>query len=63
VNGIKRWQFFAHNGATQRLEAFNLEVAGDGLFNPQGTQIYTKVAREAGSPVNLLRGGKPTRRF
>ncbi|MEQ9482512.1 LamG domain-containing protein [Coleofasciculus sp. F4-SAH-05] len=41
VNGIKRWQFFAHNSATQRIDAFNLEVAGDGLFNPQGTQLYT----------------------
>ncbi len=41
VNGIKRWQFFAHNSATQRIDAFNLEVAGDGLFNTQGTQLYT----------------------
>ncbi|MEQ9553056.1 MAG: LamG domain-containing protein [Coleofasciculus sp. G3-WIS-01] len=44
VNGIKRWQFFAHNSATQRIDAFNLEVAGDGLFNPQGTQLYTSPA-------------------
>lgn len=41
VQGIKRWQFFAHNSATERIDAFNLEVAGDGLFNPQGTQLYT----------------------
>ncbi len=41
VNGIKRWQFLAHNSATQRIDAFNLEVAGDGLFNTQGTQLYT----------------------
>ncbi|MGK7941795.1 MAG: LamG-like jellyroll fold domain-containing protein [Crocosphaera sp.] len=41
VNGIKRWQFFAHNSDTGRIDAFNLEVAEDGLFNPQGTQLYT----------------------
>ncbi len=41
VNGIKRWQFFAHNSGTGRIDAFNLEVSEDGLFNPQGTQLYT----------------------
>ncbi|MFB2980147.1 LamG-like jellyroll fold domain-containing protein [Microseira sp. BLCC-F43] len=41
VQGIKRWQFFAQNSVTQRIDAFNLEVATDGLFNPQGTQLYT----------------------
>ncbi|GET43341.1 hypothetical protein [Microseira wollei] len=41
VHGIKRWQFFAYNSVTQRIDAFNLEVARDGLFNPQGTQLYT----------------------
>ncbi len=41
VQGIKRWQFFAHNSATERIDAFNVEVAEDGLFNIQGTQLYT----------------------
>jgi hypothetical protein len=41
VDGVSRWQLFAVNSVTGRLDAFNLERADDGLFNLAGTQFYT----------------------
>ena len=41
VQSIKRWQLFAHNSSTERIDSFNFEVSDDGLFNLQGTQLYT----------------------
>lgn len=41
VQGVKRWELFACNGKTGRLDGFNVEVSGDGLFDTQGTQLYT----------------------
>ncbi|MGB1015985.1 MAG: hypothetical protein ACPG4T_17750, partial [Nannocystaceae bacterium] len=41
LQDVKRWQIFAANKNTGRLDSFNLEVSEDGLFNPLGTQLYT----------------------
>lgn len=38
---IKRWQIFAHNSRTGRIDSFNVEQSADGLFNTRGTQFYT----------------------
>lgn len=51
VSGVKRWQIFAYNSATSRMDSFNLEVSGDGLFNPAGTQLYTSPEPEFQSAV------------
>ncbi|GLF95223.1 laminin G domain-containing protein [Streptomyces yaizuensis] len=41
VQGQRRWQFFAHNSATGRVDAFNVEQDPDGLFNTQGSRYWT----------------------
>ncbi|MFI9201143.1 LamG-like jellyroll fold domain-containing protein [Streptomyces sp. NPDC053048] len=41
VHGRQRWQVFAHNDATGRIDSFNVEQGRDGLFNLQGTQAWT----------------------
>ncbi|MFH8786666.1 LamG-like jellyroll fold domain-containing protein [Streptomyces roseoverticillatus] len=41
VHGQQRWQVFAHNDATGRIDSFNVEQGRDGLFNLQGTQAWT----------------------
>ncbi|MFF2025020.1 LamG-like jellyroll fold domain-containing protein [Streptomyces sp. NPDC058171] len=41
VQGRQRWQFFAHNKATGRIDAFNIEQDPDGLFNTQGSRAWT----------------------
>lgn len=41
VDGVSRWQLFAVNKVTGRLDSFNVERADDGLFNLAGTQFYT----------------------
>ncbi|MFB7635560.1 LamG-like jellyroll fold domain-containing protein, partial [Streptomyces sp. NPDC056149] len=41
VHGRQRWQLFAHNDASGRIDSFNIEQSGDGLFNLQGTQAWT----------------------
>ncbi|MGI5528174.1 LamG-like jellyroll fold domain-containing protein [Streptomyces syringium] len=41
VHGRQRWQVFAHNDATGRIDSFNIEQGRDGLFNLQGTQAWT----------------------
>lgn len=41
VSGTQRWQFFAHNDATGRVDCFNVEQGAQGLFNTQGTRFYT----------------------
>ncbi|GAB4567704.1 MAG: hypothetical protein Tsb0020_20460 [Haliangiales bacterium] len=41
VAGVKRWQLFAHNSATGRIDSFNIAVAENGLFDTLGTQFYT----------------------
>ncbi|MFI6684250.1 LamG-like jellyroll fold domain-containing protein [Streptomyces sp. NPDC050485] len=41
VHGQQRWQIFAHNDTTGRIDSFNVEQGRDGLFNLQGTQAWT----------------------
>ncbi|GGZ35897.1 hypothetical protein GCM10010387_32630 [Streptomyces inusitatus] len=41
VQGHQRWQFFAHNGVTRRVDSFNVEQGEDGLFNTQGSRYWT----------------------
>ncbi|MFD4658225.1 LamG-like jellyroll fold domain-containing protein [Kitasatospora sp. NPDC058444] len=41
VHGRERWQVFAHNDATGRIDGFSVERSRDGLFNTQGTQAWT----------------------
>lgn len=41
VSGVRRWQLFARNNKTQRIDSLNIEQSGDGLFNTMGSQYYT----------------------
>ncbi|MEV0992496.1 LamG domain-containing protein [Streptomyces sp. NPDC049949] len=41
ISGAQRWQLFAHNDATGRIDSFNVEQGTQGLFNTQGTRFYT----------------------
>ncbi|QDY81389.1 LamG domain-containing protein [Streptomyces qinzhouensis] len=41
MQGQRRWQFFAHNSATGRIDSFNIEQDPDGLFNTQGSRYWT----------------------
>ncbi|MFJ4770856.1 LamG-like jellyroll fold domain-containing protein [Streptomyces uncialis] len=41
VKGQQRWQFFAHNSVTGRIDAFSVEQAADGLFNTEGSRFWT----------------------
>jgi hypothetical protein len=38
---IQRWQIFAENGVTGRMDSYNVERSADGLFNTRGTRTYT----------------------
>jgi len=38
---IQRWQIFAENGITGRIDSYNVERSSDGLFNTRGSQTYT----------------------
>jgi Concanavalin A-like lectin/glucanases superfamily len=38
---VQRWQLFAYNLATRRIDSFNIERGNDGLFNTRGTCYYT----------------------
>lgn len=39
---IMRWQIFAYNSETQRIDSYNVERSLDGLFNTRGTQGATE---------------------
>ena len=41
VDGVSRWQIFAANDATGRIECFNLPRSEDGMFSVAGVQLYT----------------------
>ncbi|QFG21250.1 LamG-like jellyroll fold domain-containing protein [Actinomadura sp. WMMB 499] len=41
VHGVQRWQIFAGNEATGRIDSFNIEQARDGLLDTQGSRYYT----------------------
>lgn len=38
---MKRWQIFAHNHRTGRIDAFNVERTPEGLFDTRGTRFFT----------------------
>jgi len=38
---VQRWQIFAYNAKTERMDSFNIERSADGLFNTRGTRYYT----------------------
>lgn len=38
---VQRWQIFAYNSASGRVDSFNIERGEDGLFNTLGTRYYT----------------------
>jgi hypothetical protein len=38
---VERWQIFAENKITHRMDSYNVERSEDGLFNTRGTQTYT----------------------
>jgi hypothetical protein len=40
---VERWQIFAENSVTGRMDSYNVERAEDGLFNTRGSQVYTCV--------------------
>lgn len=41
IPDLLRWQIFAFNSRTGRIDSFNIERDPDGLFNTQGTQYFT----------------------
>ena len=41
VTGLERWQIFAYNQTTSRMDSFNIERDSNGLFNTQGSRLYT----------------------
>ncbi|GAA0270692.1 hypothetical protein GCM10010302_05320 [Streptomyces polychromogenes] len=41
ISNVQRWQLFAHNDATGRVDCFNVEQSAQGLFNTLGTRFYT----------------------
>ncbi|WP_141722985.1 LamG domain-containing protein [Micromonospora matsumotoense] len=60
VDGVSRWQLFAVNSVTGRIDAFNVERADDGLFNLAGTQFYTSPdPRYAASVLEREPGSDP----
>ncbi|MFI0791172.1 LamG-like jellyroll fold domain-containing protein [Micromonospora rubida] len=60
VNDVSRWQLFAVNAVTGRIDGFNVERADDGLFNLAGTQFYTSPdPRYAASVLEREPGADP----
>ncbi|MCC3773289.1 LamG domain-containing protein [Streptomyces sp. UNOB3_S3] len=41
VSELRRWQFFVHNPVARRIESINVEQSEEGLFNTQGSRLYT----------------------
>ncbi|OII65542.1 hypothetical protein BJP40_01225 [Streptomyces sp. CC53] len=41
VAGAQRWQFFAWNTVTGRMDAFSVDRSADGLFTTQGNRAWT----------------------
>ncbi|MFD4829385.1 LamG domain-containing protein [Streptomyces uncialis] len=41
VQGQQRWQLFAFNQVTGRIDSFNVEQGADGLFNTEGSRFWT----------------------
>ena len=41
ISELRRWQIFAVNRKTDRIDSFNVEQGSDGLLNTQGSMLYT----------------------
>ncbi len=41
IADIKRWQIFAYNSSSDRVDSFNIERSPEGWFNTQGTTLNT----------------------
>lgn len=41
IPNAERWQIFAYNDQTERIDAFSIERDRSGLFNTKGTRYYT----------------------
>ncbi|NEQ65006.1 MAG: hypothetical protein F6K21_05795 [Symploca sp. SIO2D2] len=57
IANIQRWQVFAYNSATSKIDSFNIERAADGLFNTKGTIYYTSPNPEYQYTVYERRAG------
>lgn len=55
VAGVQRWQIFAQNAATGRMDSYNIERSGDGLFNTQGTVAATGEKGGAESAISFAK--------
>lgn len=59
---VQRWQIFAYNSKSQRMDSFNIERSSDGLFNTKGTRYYTDPERPKDvfqrSPIDPTTGNK-----
>ncbi|MEU8137795.1 LamG domain-containing protein [Streptodolium elevatio] len=60
VAGVSRWQVFAVNQATGRVEGYNCAQGADGLFDVAGVQLYTSPdPKYAGSVLERAPGTCP----
>ncbi|NET04933.1 MAG: hypothetical protein F6K16_09415 [Symploca sp. SIO2B6] len=57
VADVQRWQVFAYNSATSKIDSFNIERSADGLFNTKGTIRYTSSSPEYQYSVYERRAG------
>jgi len=58
VAEVERWQIFAQNRHTGRIDAFNVERSPEGLFNTRGSQVFAPTL--AGHAESALQLDKPT---
>lgn len=58
VAEVERWQIFAQNRATGRIDAFNVERSADGLFNTRGSQVFSPT--KEGHAESALQLEKPS---
>lgn len=58
VAEVERWQIFAQNRRTGRIDAFNVERSADGLFNTRGSNVFP--ATREGHAESALRLEKPS---
>ncbi|MEQ1747289.1 MAG: LamG-like jellyroll fold domain-containing protein, partial [Saprospiraceae bacterium] len=57
VAEVERWQIFAQNRRTGRMDAFSVERAADGLFNTLGSKVFGPT--RTGQAESALRLEKP----
>jgi len=51
VAGVQRWQIFAENAVTRRMDSYNIERSDDGLFN---TRVTVSAADVQGAAVSAI---------